>query len=154
MYIPGQGDPGLVEGAGRVLTPDDVRVARDAGARFCSALGSTGRLLRCFVGIAMPFLPAAVTVSEIMRLMERGYRTQKIYPAGAAGGLETLSALSGSRPHLRFCAAGTINSDNANNFIALPKVINVSGNWLLPPAAPARGDWTSITGTARKITRR
>ena len=89
-----------------------------------------------------------------MRLMERGYRTQKIYPAGAAGGLETLSALSGSRPHLRFCAAGTINSDNANNFIALPKVINVSGNWLLPPAAPARGDWTSITGTARKITRR
>ena len=68
--------PDAIVGAGMILSPDDVQIAREAGAQFCSTPGITDPLLRYFDGIEMPLLPGVVTKpTEAMHLLSRGYTT-------------------------------------------------------------------------------
>ena len=72
---------GGVVGAGTLLTPQDVKNAVDAGATFGVSPGATDTLLEACEAADLPLLPGAATSSEVMRLLERGYRVQKFFPA-------------------------------------------------------------------------
>lgn len=50
-------------GAGTVLTPDDAKRAKDAGAKFAVSPGLTDRLIQCLFDLELPLLPGAVTAS-------------------------------------------------------------------------------------------
>src|SRR5918994_6346061 len=63
---------GAVVGAGTVLRPEQYRAAERAGARFVVSPGTTASLLGYAATSATPFLPGAVTASEVMTLLERG----------------------------------------------------------------------------------
>lgn len=142
--------PGLVVGAGTVTTPAQARLAAEAGAGFLVTPGSTDAVLDAAFETGLPFLPGAATVSEAMRLAERGLDTLKFFPAEAAGGTAFLKSIGGPLPGLRFCPTGGITPDNAASYLALPNVGCVGGSWLAPKDALAEGDFARVQALAKE----
>ncbi len=141
--------PGGVVGAGTLRTPDDVRRAVDAGARFGVSPGATDALLDACEAEGLALLPGAASASEAMRLLERGYSIQKFFPAGPAGGPAFLKALAGPLPQIRFCPTGGVSLQNAPDYLALSNVLCVGGSWVAPKQLLEAGDWDAITALAR-----
>jgi 2-dehydro-3-deoxyphosphogluconate aldolase / (4S)-4-hydroxy-2-oxoglutarate aldolase len=142
--------PEAVVGAGTVLSPDHVRTAVDAGARFLVSPGSTDRLLDAMRESALPFLPGASTASEVLSLSEQGVSEMKFFPAEAAGGVGYLRALASPLPRVRFCPTGGVSASSAPDYLALPNVACVGGSWMLPEDALAARDWPRVARLARE----
>jgi 2-dehydro-3-deoxyphosphogluconate aldolase/(4S)-4-hydroxy-2-oxoglutarate aldolase len=135
---------GAVVGAGTVLTPGQYRAAERAGARFVVSPGASAALLDAAAASGVPFLPGSATASEVMHLLEQGYRCLKFFPAAPAGGAAYLKALAAPLPEVLFCPTGGIDAGAAKEYLALPNVICVGGSWVAPGAAVAAGDWRRI----------
>ena len=101
--------PGGIVGAGTLLTPEDVAEAKAAGATFGVSPGATERLMAACEEADLPLLPGAATATEVMALLERGYTTQKFFPAEAAGGAPALKAIGAPLPQVAFCPTGVID---------------------------------------------
>lgn len=142
--------PDAVVGAGTLLTPDQVAAATAAGARFLVSPGWTERLLDAMRGSGLPYLPGVSTVSEIVRLLERGVTDMKFFPAEAAGGAPYLKSIRSPLPQARFCPTGGIDADRAPDYLALPNVACVGGTWMLPKEALRAEAWDEVTELARK----
>lgn len=140
---------GGVVGAGTLLTLDDVRRAKAAGARFGVSPGATDLLLDACECEDLPTLPGAATATEAMRLLERGYDMLKFFPAEASGGAPALKSIGSPLPQISFCPTGGVNSANANSYLSLPNVICAGGSWVAPDAMVQAGDWAGITELAR-----
>jgi 2-dehydro-3-deoxyphosphogluconate aldolase/(4S)-4-hydroxy-2-oxoglutarate aldolase len=145
--------PGMVVGAGTVTTPALVQQAADAGAQFLVSPGATDRLLAAMDDAGVPGLPGVATVSEVMRLLERGRREMKFFPAEACGGRAFLSAIAAPCPAARFCPTGGITPAAAAPYRALSNVACVGGTWLTPRDAIAAQDWRRIEDLAAEATR-
>ncbi|MBF9047280.1 bifunctional 4-hydroxy-2-oxoglutarate aldolase/2-dehydro-3-deoxy-phosphogluconate aldolase [Rhodobacterales bacterium LSUCC0031] len=140
--------PGGIVGAGTLLTPDDIRAAKAAGAQFGVSPGATPRLIAASVEIGLPLLPGAATASEVMALWEQGYDMLKFFPAEAAGGAPALKSIGGPIPQVSFCPTGGITPENAARYLALSNVICAGGSWVAPKDKIANGDWAGITALA------
>ena len=140
--------PGGHVGAGTVLTPDDARRARDAGATFAVSPGLTDRLADACAEIGLPLLPGAATASEMMRAMEMGYDMLKFFPAEAVGGAPALKSLAGPLPQVSFCPTGGVSPANAPAYLSLPNVACVGGSWIATDADIAAGNWDAIRSRA------
>lgn len=139
---------GAVVGAGTLLSPEDVRAAKAAGAAFGVSPGATDRLLAAAEDAGLPLLPGAATATEAMRLMERGYRLVKFFPAEAAGGPSAVAALGGPLPGLGLCPTGGVGPANAPAYLRLSNVVCVGGSWVAPRALVTAGDWRGISRLA------
>ncbi|AUS77849.1 keto-deoxy-phosphogluconate aldolase [Actinoalloteichus sp. AHMU CJ021] len=141
--------PEIALGVGTVTTPEQARLAAESGAGFLVTPGGTERLLDAVEDTGLPFLAGVSTVSEALRLAERGHRAMKFFPAEAAGGAAYLKSLGGPLPELRFCPTGGITTRTAADYLALPNVGCVGGSWLTPRDLLAAGDWTGVADLAR-----
>jgi 2-dehydro-3-deoxyphosphogluconate aldolase/(4S)-4-hydroxy-2-oxoglutarate aldolase len=141
---------GGVVGAGTLLTPDDVKNAVAAGARFGVSPGATERLLGACEEADLPLLPGAATATEAMALLERGYTVQKFFPAEANGGAPALKAIGAPIPQVRFCPTGGVSLKNAPDYLGLPNVLCAGGSWVAPKDLAAKGDWSAIEDLARE----
>ncbi len=135
---------GGVVGAGTLITPADVKAAKAAGAQFGVSPGVTDSLLKAAEDEGLPLLPGAVTASEVMYLLERGYDTLKLFPAEAVGGVNLLKSLYGPLPQVAFCPTGGISLKTAPTYLALPNVLCVGGSWVAPDNAMQTGNWVEI----------
>ena len=140
--------PAMQVGAGTVLSAADLQAAADAGASFAVSPGATPALFAAAHRLALPYLPAVATPSELMAGLEAGFRFFKFFPAAAAGGIEMLRALAGPFPQARFCATGGISAQTAPDYLRLANVLCVGGSWLVPPAALAQRDFAAVTALA------
>ena len=122
--------PDIVIGAGTVVSPDQAKQAADAGAKFLVTPGCTDAVVDACFESGLPFLPGASTVSEAMRLAERGLTALKFFPAEASGGVAYLKSIAGPLPSLRFCPTGGITVASAPSYLALPNVGCIGGSWL------------------------
>lgn len=145
--------PGGVVGAGTLVTPQDVRAAKAAGAEFGVSPGATDALIEACLEEDLPLLPGAATASEAMRLLERGYTTQKFFPAEASGGAPALKAIGAPLPQIRFCPTGGISLSNARDYLGLSNVLCAGGSWVAPDALVSAQAWDEITTLAREAKR-
>ncbi len=141
--------PGSIVGAGTVLTPADVKAVKAAGAAFAVSPGATERLLAAAEDEGLALLPGVATVSEVMKLVERGFDTLKFFPAEAAGGVKMLKSIHGPLPDVRFCPTGGISEQTFRDYLALPNVLCVGGSWLTPADKVTAQDWAGIEAIAR-----
>ncbi len=142
--------PDAVVGVGTVLDAKQLAAAHVAGAQFAVSPGVSPRLLDAADDSELPLLPGAATASEVMHLLERGYRFLKFFPAVPAGGYKLLGAWSSPLPQLHFCPTGGISLANARDFLSLPNVLCVGGSWLTPADKLQAGDWAGIETLARE----
>lgn len=142
--------PGAIVGAGTILSPRDYSAAAKAGARFIVSPGTTQELLDTAHASDIPFLPGAITPSEMMSLREEGYRMMKFYPAEQAGGASFLKSLVSPLANICFCPTGGIAPANAKDYLALPNVVCIGGSWVAPDKLIADGRWDEIEALARE----
>ena len=140
---------GGVVGAGTLLSPKDVTDSIAAGAKFGVSPGATDTLLTTCEAVDLPLLPGAATSTEVMLLLERGYRVQKFFPAEANGGAGALKAIGAPLPQVRFCPTGGVTPANAPSYLGLSNTLCVGGSWVAPQALIDAGDWEGITDLAR-----
>ena len=140
---------GGIVGAGTLLTPEDVRAAKAAGARFGVSPGATDRLLQACIDEGLPLLPGAATASEVMALHERGFDMLKFFPAEASGGAPALKAIGAPIPQVAFCPTGGVSPGNMGDYLSLPNVVCVGGSWVAPKDRMDAGDWSGIEVLAR-----
>lgn len=142
--------PEALVGAGTILSARNFDEAVDAGARFIVSPGTTQELLDCARASDVPFLPGAITPSEIMSLREEGYSILKFFPAEQAGGAAFLKALASPLAGIHFCPTGGISLANADDYLGLSNVVCVGGSWVAPDDLLKAGDWNGITALARQ----
>lgn len=145
--------PGGHVGAGTLITPEDVKAAKAAGATFGVSPGATPALLAACEAEDLPLLPGAATASEAMALLARGYDMLKFFPAETAGGAPAMKALGAPLPQVAFCPTGGVNPDNARDYLKLPNVACAGGSWVAPSALVEEGRWDEITSLAREASR-
>ena len=142
--------PDMVVGAGTVLTGADVTRAVGAGARFLVSPGLTADLVAAGLGSELPYLPGAVTPSEVIAAREHGFSLLKSFPAAASGGIEALRQLAPVFPGIAFCPTGGVGAENAAQYLSLPNVPMVGGSWMAPAEAITAQDWAGIEDKARR----
>ena len=141
--------PEVVVGAGTILRDSDITRALAAGARFLVSPGLTPELAAAGLASDVPFIPGAITPSEVILARELGFSFLKFYPAAGAGGVTTLRNYGLVFSGTVFCPTGGVTGENAREYLALPNVPLVGGAWMATPEAIAAGDWTGIAERAR-----
>jgi 2-dehydro-3-deoxyphosphogluconate aldolase/(4S)-4-hydroxy-2-oxoglutarate aldolase len=143
--------PGFLLGAGTLLTAETVGAAAAAGARFGVSPGIDRAALAAAAQHGLPFVPGAVTPTEIMTCLDAGARHIKFFPAGRFGGLSTLAALAAPfAPNgIRFMPTGGVTADTAASYLATPSVFAVGGTWIAPRGDIAAGRFDAIADRAR-----
>jgi 2-dehydro-3-deoxyphosphogluconate aldolase/(4S)-4-hydroxy-2-oxoglutarate aldolase len=141
--------PDLVVGAGSIRDREQIPAVIDAGARFAVSPGHSNSLCVAAMDHKLPFVPGAVTASEVLALREWGYSLVKFFPAELAGGLKMIQALSAPLPETRFFPTGGITPENAPAYLAAPQVACVGGSWLTPKDFLAERDTEQLGQLAR-----
>ena len=142
--------PGGYVGAGTLITPEDVRAAKAAGATFGVSPGATDELLAACAAEELPLLPGAATASEAMQLLAKGFDMLKFFPAEASGGVPALKAIGAPLPQISFCPTGGVSPDNAADYLSLGNVVCAGGSWVAPKDKIAASDWSGIETLARE----
>ncbi len=140
---------GGVVGAGTLLTPADVKAAKEAGALFGVSPGITDELVAACEAEELPLLGGIATVSEAMRMLSRGYSVCKFFPAEANGGAPALKSFAGPLPQMSFCPTGGVTPTNAPDYLKLPNVLCVGGSWVADPALLKAKAWDQVVALAR-----
>jgi len=140
--------PEAIVGVGTVTSAKQMEDALNKGAEFVVSPGSSEALLSCAKEWGGPYLPGVATPSEVMRAREAGFLYQKFFPAGVAGGLAMLKALSGPFADVKFCPTGGIGQGNYKDYLALKNVFAAGGSWLTPDDLQSARNWQAITSLA------
>ena len=93
----------------------------------------------------IPVFPGVCTPTEIMMVMEYNLPVVKFFPASQYGGLDTIKALSGPFPSLRFMPTGGVNAGNVKEYLANPKIIACGGSWMVKENLIKEGKFDEIT---------
>lgn len=136
--------PGLLVGAGTVLTPGQVDLAVDAGATFLVSPGYSPATVARASERGVPIVPGTVTPSEVMAALAAGLTTLKFFPASNYGGAGTLNAFSSVFQQARFVPTGGVSAGNLSDYLSLPNVPAVGGSWMVPAKTVDAGDFDTI----------
>lgn len=142
--------PGMLVGAGTILSIMQAHEAVAAGADFIVTPGTTPALAAALAELSIPCIPGAATISEMLVLAALGFESLKLFPAVPVGGLALLKSVAGPLPHLRFCPTGGIDEASAPDFLALPNVVCVGGSWMVPAEWIRKGRFDAVTESAAK----
>lgn len=142
--------PGLLVGAGTVLTPQLAAEARVAGAEFIVAPGFNPRVVDYCLEQNIPVFPGVATPTEIEAALGKGLSVLKFFPAEQLGGLAYLKAMSAPYGKLEFMPTGGITLANLSEYLAYPKIVACGGSWMAPADWIVAGDWDKIRGEVGK----
>jgi 2-dehydro-3-deoxyphosphogluconate aldolase/(4S)-4-hydroxy-2-oxoglutarate aldolase len=147
--------PGMIVGAGTLLTPDNVKQAVAAGAQFGVSPGLSDAVSQAAHASQLPLFPGVITPTEIMHALELGWRHLKFFPAETFGGVNALKALIGPFGHtgVKFIPTGGITAATLPHYLALPQVAAVGGSWMAERKLVAEKSWDKITALAAEAIR-
>lgn len=142
--------PDMIAGAGTILTPDQVRLAKEAGAHFGVAPGMNPRVLAAAREAGLSFAPGIATPSDIEAALEHECHLFKFFPAEPSGGLSYLNAIAAPYLQLdiKFMPLGGLNPANMASYLQDPKIAALGGSWLAPRDLIQAGSWQEITDLA------
>ena len=123
--------PDLLVGAGTVCTAEQVDRAVAAGAAFIVTPGFHPPVVERCLELGVPVLPGISTAGEAMAVLALGLTAAKLFPAAQLGGPAMARALAGPFPALGLVPSGGVAPADAQDYLALPNVLAVSGSWVL-----------------------
>ena len=109
--------PGAIVGAGTLLTKEQVKAAKEAGAVFGVAPGFDPVVVSYAQEIGLPMVPGIATASELSQALTAGVPMVKFFPAEAAGGVKMIKNLLGAFRFtgVKFMPTGGINATNVKD---------------------------------------
>ena len=127
----------LVVGAGTVVTRDDAERAIEAGARYLVSPGYSKDVAASAKEGGVPYLPGALTPTEIQEAVAAGAVLVKLFPAGRLGP-GYVRDLLGPFPTLELVATGGVDQHNARSFLdAGAAAVAVGGSLVSEGRSPA-----------------
>ena len=142
---------GIIIGAGTVCTVDQFKTVEDLNVDFIVSPGHTEELLNYAVSSAMPYLPGVMTSSEILRVMNAGFKIQKLFPASLAGGIKAVQAYGSVYSAVKFCPTGGVNAKNFTEFLSQKNVCAVGGTWIAGKDEIIENKWKSISNKGTDV---
>ena len=141
-----QAVPEAIVGAGTLLTVEQLKAAKAAGAVFGVAPGFDPVIMAAAKSEGLPFCPGVQTASELSQALTAGCKMVKFFPAEAAGGVKMIKNLLGAFRFtgVKFMPTGGVNLSNVGDYLAVPEIICCGGTWIVPKDALAAGDWAAI----------
>jgi len=140
----------LLVGAGTILSPDQLALAVDAGARFAVAPGTNESVVDAAREAGIPFIPGVATPSEIERARSRGCHVLKVFPASVLGGPAFLKAVAPVYRDVRFVPTGGVRPENVSSYLELPSVLACGGTWICEQALLRERRFDEIERRARE----
>lgn len=114
-HLSAREDPYLV-GAGTVLRGEQLDAARRSGADFGVSPILDVALVRASLDSGLPFVPGAMTPSEIAAAWDAGATFVKLFPASAVGP-QLVRELRGPLPEIAIIPTGGVDGPNAAAFL-------------------------------------
>ena len=130
-------EPGLLVGAGTVVTATQVREAAGAGAQFIVSPGLDEAIVRAAQTAGLAVYPGAVTATELQAAQRMGLGVVKFFPAAQSGGPAAIRALH-------------VTLENLAAYLCCPAVLACGGSFLAPADVLARGDWAEVIRLCRQ----
>ena len=115
--------PSLMVGAGTVLNEKDLQDIKSAGASFAVSPGSTISLATKALDMKFPFLPGIANSSDIMHLINLGYKSFTFFQTEAAGGINYIKSVHVQCPDIMFCITGGLDQETETAGIEHKRVI-------------------------------
>ncbi|HYO95800.1 MAG TPA: bifunctional 4-hydroxy-2-oxoglutarate aldolase/2-dehydro-3-deoxy-phosphogluconate aldolase [Polyangiaceae bacterium] len=136
--------PRALVGAGTVLGPEQLDEACRAGASFLVSPHLDEGLVARARERGVPFLPGALTPTEVVRAYESGATCVKLFP-GSAVGPSYVKALRGPLPHIPLMPTGGVDEKNLGDWFAAGVVaVGMGGNL-------ASGSFEQVETAARRV---
>ena len=144
--------PEVLIGAGTVLTIEQVEESADSGVRFALSPGFEAQVVEKARAASLPFIPGAMTPSDVLAALGAGCKFVKFFPAAASGGPAMLNSIAGPFVSLgvRFNPTGGVSQNTLSDWLAMPSVFAVGGTWIAPRKEIASRNWSLIASNARK----
>ena len=142
--------PGVLVGAGTILTIAQADAAIEAGASFLVAPGFNPAVVRHSLDRGIPIVPGVCTPSEIELALGFELTLLKLFPAGPIGGPAYIKALTGPYPMVRFVPTGGITIGNLGDYLAIKAVVACGGTWLTRADMIRAGDFAGVEALARE----
>lgn len=142
--------PGMLVGAGTVLTTEQVDRAVKAGAKFIVSPGLNPEVAGYCVDRQIPITPGCSNPSDIEAAISLGLKVVKFFPAEAMGGVKVINAISAPYGGIKFIPTGGINEKNLNDYLTCPSVLACGGSWMVSEALIKAGDFGKITSLTRE----
>lgn len=137
-------NPAICVGAGTIINVEQAKLAIDSGAKYIVSPGTYPKVIAFAKEQGIPIFPGIATPTDIGTALELGIEILKFFPAEAYGGLNTLKALSGPFPQVRFVPTGGISEKNLANYLAHPKVLACGGSWMVEKKLLVEGKWDEV----------
>ncbi|HEU4995644.1 MAG TPA: bifunctional 4-hydroxy-2-oxoglutarate aldolase/2-dehydro-3-deoxy-phosphogluconate aldolase [Gemmatimonadaceae bacterium] len=137
--------PGLLAGAGTVLSVKQAQDARVAGAKFIVAPGFNPEVAAFCAERQLPYFPGIATPTELERALGHDLHVLKLFPAEPLGGVTYLKAIAapyGSA--VEFMPTGGISASNIGSYLALKQVVACGGSWMAPAEWVKAGRFDAI----------
>jgi 2-dehydro-3-deoxyphosphogluconate aldolase/(4S)-4-hydroxy-2-oxoglutarate aldolase len=141
--------PDIVVGAGTVLTADQARRAKDAGASFVVSPGFGPAVVDACQDLDVPIYPGVCTPTEIEMALAKGLDVVKFFPAQPIGGLAYLKAIAAPYVGVRFIPTGGVNTDNLGGYLGFDRVIACGGSWMASAEMIRAGPGDAIRDATR-----
>ena len=109
--------PGIVAGAGTVLTADEAEAAVAHGARFLVSPVTDEVVIRKATELGVASIPGAHTPTELLAAHRAGAPLLKLFPA-PAGGPAYLRSVLAPLPFLKIVPTNGVDLDNAAEWLA------------------------------------
>lgn len=136
--------PEALVGAGTVLTVDQVRAAKAAGATFLVTPGFNPAVVAAADDEGLPIVPGVNNPTGVEQAMAAGLSAVKFFPAEPTGGVPFLKALMGPYRAMRFVPTGGIGPKNLADYLALPAVLACGGSWMVEPSLVRAGRFEDV----------
>ena len=146
--------PGVVVGAGTVLTAKQAADALAAGARFLIAPNVSEAVAGAAREASVFYCPGAYTTGEILHAVEKGAHLVKVYPVGVAGGPDYIQVIRDPLPHVPMLAAGGTNLENIVPFFAAGCIACGLGGALADPGLALAARFDEIEARERAFVAR
>ena len=142
--------PDVLVGAGTVLTVAQAETAVAYGAKFIVTPGFDDTVVDWCIANQVPVTPGVMTPTEINLALNKGLNVLKFFPAEAAGGVKTLTAVGGPYGDVKFIPTGGISPNNLRDYLSLPSVLACGGSWLVKKPLISGGEFETITRLAQE----
>lgn len=143
--------PDRVIGTGTVLDAAMLEGAIAAGAQFVFSPQVNPTLIQASLDQGIPFVPGALTPTEIVTAWQAGAPCVKLFPVNAVGGIHYLRSLRGPLGHIPLIPTGGVTIQNAKMFLDAGAIaVGISSN-LFPSHLVEANQWDILERRAASL---